>query len=284
MLPIFDPIRPSLLFSASAQKEDGGELSGSTGEGASHGGTGGGVLRRVRPPRVARHRRRRRRVRRRGGIVPPGGALVVSPARASARGGHRWGRARDDGRRPEVATSVAAASRALRDAARRGRSRRVRPSPRRPRPDVLPNRAHRRRRRARVLRVPRFFSAGAVADARGCAGAAQRVRADVRRARIARPDHRRPATRPQRRRGAVRVRHAGALRRPARRNHRRGSRRRPQRRVVVSLVERASRDRRTDRSGRVSRVGTHSAPRWAPAWRAPAWRAPRAHDAILRVR
>ena len=54
--------------------------------------------------------------------------------------------------------------------------------------------------------------------------------------------------------------------------------------VVSPLVERASRDRRTDRSGGASRVGTHSAPRWAPAWRAPAWRAPRAHDAILRVR
>ena len=106
--------------------------------------------------------------------------------------------------------------------------------------DVLPNRAHRRRRRARVLRVPRFFSAGAVADARGCAGAAQRVRADVRRARIARPDHRRPATRPQRRRGAVRVRYAALVRRPARRSHRRSAGRRPQRRVVVLLRNKRS--------------------------------------------
>ena len=92
------------------------------------------------------------------GIVPPGGALVVSPRARPPRGaGTNRGETDepattgdDQGSRPPVA----AASRALRDAARRGRSRRVRPS-RRPRPDVLPNRAHRRRRRARVLRVPR---------------------------------------------------------------------------------------------------------------------------------
>ena len=205
-------------------------------------------------------------------------------------------RTRDDRRRrrPEVASSVAAASRALRDAARRGRSRRVRPSPRRPRTDVLPRRAHRRRRRARVLRVPRLFSAGAVADARGRPGAAQRVRADVRRARIARTDHRCPATRPQRRRGAVRVRHAAVVRRPAHRDHRRVVGRRPQRVVVVvvSLVKAYSSDwtdrtRRFGGSAPTSRVGTHSAPtRWAPDQSPPDQSppAPRAHDALLRVR
>ena len=116
---------------------------------------------------------------------------------------------------------MAAAHGGVRDAARRGRPRRVEPTARCRHPRVLPHRPHRRTRARALLRVSLHPRAGAHEDAR-CRGrvAAERVRAAVRGARLPRAHPRRTDARAEHAR-SVRV----GIRRAERRAILRGARR-----------------------------------------------------------